>query len=91
MITNNLILQKIKQQINEAEQLINDPILFKEALKRVELLCELVTESKESPESATLETKELLDSTKQESKKQSVEIPNKHISTDLPSDSIFDF
>ncbi len=91
MITNNLILQKIKQQINEAEQLVNDPVLFKEALKRVEILCELVTESKESSESATLETKELLDLTKQESKKQSVETTNKQISTDIPSDSIFDF
>ena len=91
MITNDLILHKIKQQINEAEQLVNDPVLFKEALKRVEILCELVTDNKETSEPATLETKELRDSTKQKIKKQSVETTNKQISTDLPSDSIFDF
>lgn len=91
MITNDLILKKIKQQISEAEQLLSDPVLFKEALKRVELLCELVTENTETSESAILETKELLDSTKQKTKKQAVETTNKQISTDIPSDSIFDF
>lgn len=83
MVTNELLVQKIKEQVIEAEKLVNEPILFIEVIKRVELLCELVTDEKSERQKSTEVTPEMLKTTKQS--------PSKQASSDLSSDSIFDF
>ena len=91
MVTNELLLKKIKEQVNEAEQIIDDPILFKEALKRIEVLCELITEENIKSQSKTKITPEMISSTNSKLKKESLGKTNNQINTNLPSDSIFDF
>lgn len=84
MVTNELLVKKIKEQISDAENFVNDPILFKEAIKRVELLCELVTDNNSEQKHITKEvTPEMLET----------DIPNsnKQASPESSSDSIFDF
>lgn len=91
MVTNELLIKKIKQQVNEAAQLTNDPILFKEALKRVELLCELVTEEVSEPKGTSKVTPELLEAANHNLQEQLIETSNKQTTSVLPNDSIFDF
>lgn len=91
MVTNELLIKKIKEQINEAEQLSSEPVLFKEALKRIEILCELVTEEKTELKSITKVTPEMLESTNQKPLNHSIETSNKQTDSDLSSNSIFDF
>lgn len=82
MVTRELLLQKIKEQVTQADELVNDPVLFKEALKRVELLCELVTEPDAKQHSTKVSETNL---TKPEKN------PSQQVSSDLTGDSIFDF
>lgn len=91
MVTNELLLYKIKEQVSEAEEIINDPILFKEALKRIEMLCELITEDNIKPQSKNETTQEMMSSTSTKLKEKSLGNTNNQINTNLPSDSIFDF
>lgn len=84
MVTNESLIKKINEQVQEAEKVVNDPVLFKEAIKRVELLCELVTDDNVARKHTTQKvTPEMLNSSKDNSKKQ--------ISPEPTSDSIFDF
>ncbi len=66
-------------------------ILFKEALKRIEVLCELITEENIKSQSKTKITPEMISSTNSKLKKESLGKTNNQINTNLPSDSIFDF
>lgn len=84
MVTNELLIKKIKEQINDAEKVVTDPILFKEAIKRVELLCELVTDN--NPEQKNIPKK-----VTPEMLKRDISNSNKQISPESSSDSIFDF
>lgn len=84
MVTNELLIKKIKEQINDAENVMTDPILFKEAIKRVELLCELVTDNNSEQKNIPKKiTPEIL--------KHDIPNSNKQVSPETSSDSIFDF
>ncbi len=84
MVTNELLVKKIKEQVSDAEKVVNEPILFKEAIKRVELLCELVTDNNSEQKLSTEEvTPEMLKPTNP--------ISSKPASPKPSSDSIFDF
>lgn len=84
MVTNELLIKKIKEQINDAENVVTDPILFKEAIKRVELLCELVTDNNSEQKNISKKvTPEML--------KHDIPNSNKQVSPESSSDSIFDF
>lgn len=84
MVTNELLIKKIKEQINDAEKVVTDPILFKEAIKRVELLCELVTDNNS-------EQKNIPKKVTPEMLKRDIPNSNKQVSPEPSSDSIFDF
>lgn len=80
MITNELLLTKIKEQLNEAERVQLDPLKFIEVIKRVEVLCELVTESTNIDKD--LVERDLAKMTK---------VTPKEIKSTDDNDSIFDF